>query len=254
MSEDQISINQRNFDVHSPSKSVVQDSEVNKEEFNQALSLIEQIIEVKDKFKEIEPYVNNNAKSEYKAVVEEFETILQILDSEATPISIIKSSPLSGSLRRNKIERMGIAGEVVRMRRENKMTIKDIANSFGLTESLVSRFFRMYDALNPSEQSKYNRKSIFEVTERLEELQTLILSNIYRLEGVRDEVAVKYVGELRQSLELAMNVAEKINDSKQMRREYEEFKSTVFDILKKELPNRQAEIVQKMKSFMPSDK
>lgn len=219
-------------------------------DFNEALSFVEQAIEVQERLEDFSRYLPLEYKSEYDNVLQELKLVVDILDSEQCPLDIVKHKPLASQLRKNKIERLGVAGEVIKLRRHDNKTMQEIGDMFNVSARSVSRFFRYYDGLAPSQKSKYNRKSVFELTERLEELQTMILSQIYSLQGVKDEIAVKYVGELRQSLELAMKVAEKINDSKQMRREYEEFKQTIFDILKQELPHRQGEIIEKMKTFM----
>ena len=250
---DDIVIRNQDLDVThgsiSPSGEV-SEPETNDIDFNNALSFVEEFLEVRDQLKEFKNVLPLDYKSEYNKVLEELDILIDIIDSENTPVELVKGKKLSGLLKRNKIERLGIAGEVVKLRRQDNCSMSEIAEMFNLSHKTVSRFFKYYDSLVPSQKSKYNRKSIFELTERLEELQTMILSQIYRLQGVKDDIAVKYVGELRQSLELAMKVAEKINDSKQMRREYEEFKQTIFDILKKELPHRQAEIIHEMKKFM----
>lgn len=227
--------------------------ESTKEEFNNALSLVEQFIETHERLEAFRDYVLPNHKSEFDALVDDYKSLVDILDSETSPIEIIQTSNLSGKIKRHKLERLGVAGEAIRLRKEELMPIKQIAERFGVASTTVSRFFKYYDSLEPSQQSKYQRKSVFDVTERLEELQTLILRNLHKTEGVRDEVSVKWGAELRQTYELALKVAEKINDEKQRMREYEEFKQAVYEILMEELPEKRNKIINKLKTLSPEE-
>lgn len=226
--------------------------ETTKEDFNEVLSLVEQFIEVKERLEELKERTSKNIKDDLELIIHDYNSLLEVIDSETSPIELVQTRNLSGQLRKNKIERLGIAGELIRLRKEGS-SIKRLSEQFSISRTTISRFFRYYDSLYPSQKSKYQRKSIFEVTERLEELQTLILRNLHRLEGTRDEVAVKWGAELRQTLELAVKVAEKINDEKQRRREYEEFKETVREILVNELnEDQRVRVLEKLKSITPN--
>jgi len=226
--------------------------ETTKEDFNEVLSLVEQFIEVRDRLEELRERTSKSVRDDLELIIQDYNSLLEIIDSETSPVEIVQTRNLSGRLRKNKVERLGIAGELIRLRKEGS-TINELSKQFNLARSTISRFFRYYDSLQPSQKSKYQRKSIFEVTERLEELQTLILRNLHRLEGTRDEVAVKWGAELRQTLELAVKVAEKINDEKQHRREYEEFKETVYEILVNELnEDQRMRVIEKLKNITPS--
>jgi len=228
--------------------------ETTKEEFNDVLSLIEQFVELKDRLIEVKDMAPASIKQELEYIIQDYDSLVNIIDSETSPVEIIQTATLSGNLRKSKVERLGIGGELVRLRNEEKITIKELSERFGISDQVISRFFRYYDSLRPSDKSKYNKKSVLEVTERIEELQTIILRNINRLEGLNDAVAVKYTGELRQTLELAMNLAEKINEEKERRREYEEFKQAVYEILVDELPEKQAKILDRIKSVSYEEK
>lgn len=228
-------------------------SSVTKEEFNQALSLIEEFYEILAKLKDLEAQVPERMKIDVQGIITEYSNLLEILDSESSPVEIIKTQSLSGNLRKNKVEKLGLSGELIRLRKEQRLTIKEISARYQIDRATVSRFFRYYDSLLPSQKSAYQRKSIFDVTERLEEMQQIILRNFYRLEGVSDDIAVKYMGELRQSLDLAVKVAEKINNAKEMWRKYEDLKKAVYDILVDELPNKRKEVLDKIKSLGDTD-
>lgn len=228
-------------------------SSVTKEEFNQALSLIEQFYEVLEKLKDLEQSAPSRLEADFKQVITDYTFLLEILDSESSPVNIIKNPSLSGNLRKNKVEKLGLSGELIRLRKEQRLTITELSDRYKLDKNTISRFFRYYDSLLPSQKAVYQRKSIFDVTERLEEMQQLILRNFYRLEGVSDDVAVKYMGELRQSLDLAVKVAEKINNAKEMWRKYEDLKKAVYDILVDELPDKRKEILLRVKSLGDSE-
>lgn len=196
--------------------------------------------------------INAMQKESIGNCVSQLNNIINVLDEEANPITL--NSYISLGFK-SVIERLGIAGEVIKLRKQG-ITVNKIAEMFDITQTTIMRFFKYYDYLKPVEKLKYHESSVMNTTERLEELMNMILRRLHALEGIDDELHVKYIGELRQTFSLAAQVAEKIVTYQR----YQQFTEDVWDILKTELPDRRAEIMAKIKqqqahnSFLPTPK
>lgn len=212
-----------------------------------AAGILEKLTEVADALLEYSNKYSGNVddSTELKVLSDTVKSIVNILDTEAAPIEIYNNIELGNRLNVSIIDKLGIGGEVVRLRKQGH-TIAQIAAQFKLDTTTISRFFKYYDKQSTKAKLKYEGRSVFETTERLEELQTIILRNIHRLEGDKDDVAVKYVTELRQTLALAVNITEKMANAKAL----DELKELVVTVLTSELPHRRKEILLQLKSIM----
>jgi hypothetical protein len=133
---------------------------------------------------------------------------------------------------------LGIASEVIRLRREGK-TYGEIATIFELEQKTISRFFKYYEGLKPAQRTKLAKKSVFDVTARLEELMTVLHSDLHRLRGADDESYVKILSEVRQVLTLATKITEKVNSHK----EWQNFQAVVRKILLEFVPQEHQQAV-----------
>lgn len=174
----------------------------------------------------------------------ETKQILSIFEESFNPLELADQAALSGYTFRSKIYQLGIASEIIRLR-EAGNGMRSIANSFNVSETAVARFLKHYDSLSAVAKAKIKTSSVMNTTDRLEDLMTMILRQLHRLEGVNDDVHVKYIGELRQTLGLAAQVSEKIATYKA----YQNFREAVQTILVTELPERRLEIIKKLKSL-----
>jgi len=212
---------------------------------NNALGLLEEISQVSEELMSLSETIS--ASESDKALLERLgsrlDGVLKILDSDAAPIEMFNTPSLAGNKYVSIIEKLGLTGEIIYCRKLN-MPIATIAQQFKLSKETVSRFLKYYDKQNAVQKSKYEGRSIFDTTDRLEELQTLILRNIYRLEGCNDNVAVKYVGELRQCLVLAVSITEKMANAKALT----ELRELVASVLLAELPHKRRDILDKIKT------
>jgi hypothetical protein len=212
---------------------------------NNALGLLEEISQVSEELRSLSETIS--ASESDKALLERLgsrlDGVLKILDSDAAPIEMFNTPSLAGNKYVSIIEKLGLTGEIIHCRKLN-MPIATIAQQFKLSKETVSRFLKYYDKQNAVQKSKYEGRSIFDTTDRLEELQTLILRNIYRLEGCNDNVAVKYVGELRQCLVLAVSITEKMANAKALT----ELRELVASVLLAELPHKRRDILDKIKT------
>lgn len=213
---------------------------------NTSLAIIERL---EDTIESIGNYVELNipedTKREYlETRINELKQLAKIISNSFNPIEISDNVNLSGLTFKSKIYELGIAAEIIRLR-ESGATITQIAKSFSLTDYMVSRFLKHYDSLSKVAKAKVKTESVMNTTERLEDLMTMILRQLHRLEGVDDEVHVKYIGELRQTLGLAAQISEKITTYQS----YQSFMLKVKELLISELPERRLEIIGKLKAL-----
>jgi len=178
----------------------------------------------------------------------ETKQILDIFEDSFNPLELADKAVLSGYTFKSKIYQLGIASEIIKLR-EAGNGIRSIANSFNVSETAVRRFLKHYDSLSAVAKAKIKSSSVMNTTDRLEDLMTMILRQLHRLEGVNDDVHVKYIGELRQTLGLAAQVSEKIATYKS----YQNFREAVQTILITELPERRLEIIKKLKSLQDNE-
>lgn len=167
--------------------------------------------------------------------------LVKILDEFAKPIEAYNDKKAAGIVT-SEMRRLGVEGEALELRRRGLSGVK-ISETLGVSHEAVKRFFKTFDSLRPAEKAKYNESSVMNTTARLEELMNMILRRLHSLEGIDDELHVKYIGEFRQTLQLASQVAEKIVNYKK----YQDFTESVWEILKTELPHRRSEILAKIK-------
>lgn len=178
-------------------------------------------------------------QEELKLHVQTLKTMVELIDIDGS--TVISQEKLSGNLPKSKIERYGMGGELIRLRREGK-TLNELATQFGFNNRTIARFFKLYDEALPKRKLELQRTSIFDSSQQMEDLSALIHRSMARLEGANDEVNVKYVAELRQLIELAMKFAEKMANYEK----FEMLKNITVDILATELPHRRVEILQKI--------
>jgi hypothetical protein len=138
------------------------------------------------------------------------------------------------------LERTGKVPLLLQLR--GKKPILEIAEETGVEEKRIRRFYKYYEQSNASEQAKLQRSSLFNITERLEELYTFISRNLHRLEGVNDEVAVRYVAEMRGCIKDATDLTQKMANY----HHYNRFKQRVFELVKDLSPEKRDEFLRRL--------
>jgi hypothetical protein len=219
--------------------------DINKK-INSSIGLLEKFesnIEIlKECFESISITLPQDIKAVAQNTIEELKQLIAIFEDSFNPLELSDQINLSGNIFKSKVYSLGIESEIVRLR-ETGLSSREIAIKFGLAESTIIRFLKHFDTLSAVSKAKIKSISVMDTTERLEELLGIILRQIHRLEGINDEVHVKYIGELRQTLGLAANISEKIATYTS----YQKFKEAVQEILVGELPERRLEIINKLK-------
>ena len=219
--------------------------DVSFEEVNQAVALIEQFEILQENLSGFFDSLPTQYQNEASTHLNTLETLLSILDSDlADEFDSLSNSKLSGRLPKSSIERLGISQELIRLRKKGK-TISELANSFKIAPKTISNFFKSYDKMKPSDKAKVQKRSVFDTVHELEELAVLIKRNIARLEGQDDEVNVRLIGELRQTIIAASTLAEKMANHEQ----YQKFTDLVIRVLVDELPGKRKEILTKVQSL-----
>lgn len=213
-----------------------------------SLGIIEELVDVSNKtiklIEKNEEKIPIEVYSLLKKYITELDGLISIIDTNSIPIEIVNVPTEQSALPSSIITKLGIAGEVIRLRK-NGETIVNISRQLKVSEGALKRFFKYYDKLKPSEKSKYIKSSVFDTTSRLEELKNIIVRRIYSLEGVNDEVARQYTTELRQTYQLALQVTEKIASYEQ----YKNFTKSVYELIKDELPHKRADILRKIQAI-----
>lgn len=215
------------------------DNEINQNVYN-SMAVLEQFeLLVSDLESYCMALPASSHKDELLLHVQTLKTLVELIDIDGSTVS--STEKLSGNLPKSKIERYGMGGELIRLRREGK-TLQELSVQTGFNTRTISRFFKLYDEALPKRKLEMQRASIFDSAQQMEDLSALIHRSMARLEGANDEVNVKYVGELRQLIELAMNYAEKMANYEK----FERLKQVTVEILLAELPQRRVEILQKI--------
>ena len=224
------------------------DNSFKAEDINSSLAIIEELVETSQKaltyLDELKPKLSTNECSIIETLLKKINDLVDIIDNNSTPIEIINPNPLHSRKYSSVIERLGIGGEAIRLRQQG-LPISRIAKQLSVSHPALSRFYKYYDKLKPSQKSKYQKSSVFDTTSRLEELKNIIVRRMYALEGVNDEVARQYTSELRQTYALAIQITEKIASYEQ----YKQLTKTVFELIKDELPHKRKEILRKIQAI-----
>lgn len=210
---------------------------------NFSLGIIEALVSLThDQSDLADELTNPQQKQLAENIKNKLENLVTLLDNATTPVVVESSLVKENSANFNSIVyRLGLQGELLKLRSKG-YTITKMAEHLNLNHSVISRFFKYYDHLSNLEKLKVRQSSVMNTPERLEELFNMILRRLHSLEGLNDELHVQYVKELRQTLALASQVAEKMVNYK----EYQRFTEAVWELLKLELPDKRRLITEKI--------
>lgn len=210
---------------------------------NSALAVIEHLYKSLAELEDYKSCITPDAKSGYLECLQQLRQLINILDTDSLPIELISQPKLLESNFQSQIDKLGIGGEVIRLRKMGK-SIREIADSFNINSSVVSRFFKYYDSMKNTDKIKYEKRSVFDLADRLEELFITNEKQLHRLEGYDDKVAREYSAEMQKNLTLAMQIIEKRDAYEAMKSYMERLSSLVSDLLLDELPNKRYAILK----------
>lgn len=176
---------------------------------------------------------------ELKHHVTTLRTLIELIDMDGN--LTVAPEKLGGRVPSSSIKRLGISGELIRLRKQGK-TLKELELQFGISGTTISQFFKLYDNSSSRKKIQLERTSIFDTAKQLEDLAVLIQRGIARLEGQNDDVNVKYITEMRQLIDQAAKFAEKMANYEK----FERLQKAVVEILSTELPDRRTDILKKL--------
>lgn len=169
---------------------------------------------------------------------------LSVLNPE-DEFSLPDRPSLSKAVPRSQVIQSGLASTVVEMR--NRLSpIAQIATATGLNEHAIRRFLKFYDSLPPIERRRCQATSVFDTTNRLEELFQLITRRLHVLETGDEEAHSRMVSELRQTIQLAATISEKIGTWTRVNALTELVKEVLMD----ELPHKRRAVSDRINKIL----
>jgi predicted RNA-binding protein YlxR (DUF448 family) len=202
---------------------------------NNAASIYERLVEVETTLLSISQVSSDlETREELAVVCAKLSTILPLFDqAELLPLL---SSQLSTKGIQSKVERLGLSKEVVRLSTEMKFGSVKIceqlaAQGVTLSPATIASFLRAYENSSYAEKIRTKNASIFNTTDQLESLLTIISTQLGKLSFSADPKQQEnhrgYVSELRQAIKLAADLQQSV--FKQMQETI--FRQQVQDIL-----------------------
>jgi hypothetical protein len=196
----------------------------------------------------LEDFVNTlppKLQSEGQLHVTKLKNLVSLLDTDAGCLPLTGGKPDGSNVKelrelRSVITRQKCGREIIQMRQRGD-TLNDICKTFNISYLTLKRFLNFYDNAKPKDKLTLRRQSVFNTTEQLEELCTNIQRQMARLEGLDDGNHVKYVSEMRQTIELTIKVLDRVSQYNQWRRLAEEIANQLAD----EYPARRREIMDR---------
>jgi hypothetical protein len=184
-------------------------------------------------------------------IIEDLRAIGTVLDDCKTTIPILKEQFSLNTRVKNyssQIQELGLEGQILHKYLSLKQSSTEIAEYFNLSAQTVGRFIRYYESCKPTEQLSLRKKSVFDVTDQLEDLAVIIERQMINLEGENDEIHVQYVREMRMTLELAMKVIDRINNYQTLQKVV----SSVGEAVIKYVPQHlRAELFKELNEIVP---
>jgi transcriptional regulator with XRE-family HTH domain len=198
----------------------------------QALAFIEQI---ENWIKDYEIF-RKGLPVEYRGEAEIYEARIKgiyelVGGGDEGAASVIENAKKLSELAPSKIQRMGIAKQLIKLREEQRFNIKELATRFGISTSTVSAFFKAYDEAKPQEKKRLAKNSIYNIQENMENLHAHLLRAMARFE-LDGEVNAKNMSEYRQLLQLANKQLQEFNNAKK----FERLALTIEEILLRYCP------------------
>jgi hypothetical protein len=205
------------------------------EQANQAAGIYEQLEQIIQTIEAISQSTTDVGAAQELQIVEAKLTAVLPLFNQDELLPLL-ASQLKAPLTQNKVQRMGLSKEVIRMSVQLRLTPKEISTSFedkgiDIGPHAITTFLTAYENSTYAEKIKAKTSSIFDTPEQLERLLTIINTQLGRLSNAVDPKQQEnhrgYVSELRQSLKLAADLQMSVH--KQM--EQARFQADIREIL-----------------------
>jgi hypothetical protein len=191
---------------------------------------------------EIQISLPKDKRGELESVTGRIKGLYEIINEGEAEFDIVSAKKEISTIAPSKIERMGLGREIIRLRSEVNMSIKDIAEKFSLSTSVISKFIKAYDQAKPSEQAAMRRTSIFDTTEQWERLGARMEALYARVETSDYQVSAQVLAEFRKTIESAEKFMNRLSDQQKL----DQIRQIVQEILIQELPEKRVEIIMKL--------
>jgi hypothetical protein len=217
------------------------------------MGIYEQISDVSKDLSDLKPFLAKEHAIELEAAIVKLQAALHLFNNNEVLPAVIGELEVFST--RTSVERLGIGKEVVEMAARKKLKPPEISHileqrGFAVTAAAVKIFLDKYQKLTYAEKVKIKSDSVFNTSNQLEKLLTIINAQLGRLQYSTDakqqEVHSKYVSELRQTLKLAADLQLKIGELAARQKFEEAVKEIIFGICS---PEQQKEVLQSLKDF-----
>ena len=206
-----------------------------------AMAFIEQIEFIIYSLEALKANSPVNLHAEIDAIVSRSRAIYVMVNDSEVEFDIVAERRNLSTQSLSKIERLGIGKEIVRLRLENRVSLKEIAEKFSLSTATVSQFLKVYDQAKPDEQVRMRRTSIFDTSEQYERLGVKLDILYAKVIGSDQQVSVQVLGEMRKTIESAERFMGKYSEREKMERVL----LIIQEILQSELPEKRVAIMQR---------
>lgn len=179
--------------------------------------------------------------AELEAVITRSRAVYAMVNDSEVEFNIVAERRNLATQSLSKIERLGLGKEIVRLRLENRLNIKEIAEKFSLSTATISQFLKVYDQAKPDEQAKMRRTSIFDTGEQYERLGVKLDLLFAQVQSSDQQVSVQVLGEMRKTIESAERFMTKYSEREKMERVL----LIIQEILQTELPERRVEVMKR---------
>lgn len=203
-----------------------------------------------DRLKTVEKKSKGLTNTILKGCIQELTALGNILDDQKVPFDILKEQFSVNTRTSNyssEIQESGLEGVILDLYLKKRRSAEEIAEYYNLSVVSVRRFLKYYDNCKPSEQMTLRKKSVFDITDQLEDLTIIIQRQLSNLEGENDEVHVQYVREMRLVLAQAAEVVDKINNYQTLQKVVE----SIGDVISEVIPEKRKEIYIALNKIVP---
>lgn len=132
----------------------------------------------------------------------------------------------------NKIKRLGVAADIIKLVKEMGQPINAVAEQFGLGTSTVSKFIELYDKASPVSRAQLTKHDVYDIETNMQRIHAMLLRQLSKFEADGD-VSSKFLSEYRQLIQLADKQMKEWNSMKKIDKLqtliYEIFSNTLRD-------------------------
>lgn len=139
------------------------------------------------------------------------------------------------------IDRLGLGPEIVRLRKAG-LTQDEVALELKLSRHQVQHWLEKYNSLEAAAQTKVKTRSIFDMSDRLQETFERLETMLMEIKGENRELEVKILDKILKAIGQAGVLVEKI----ELYKDNQRFKEVVLELLDQEAPGIKAKALRRL--------